>query len=102
MDHSEVNIIRLHPAQKILKKRLHDLHVHGTTVLSVFPDRAKMSLNVHFVALSLERGAKVRADVWIGHKAIQQIDTGIHCSVHGIADLLQGLAFKILAAKTDF
>ena len=28
--------------------------------------------------------------------------TGIHCSVHGIADLLQGLAFKILAAKTDF
>ena len=63
MDHSQINIIGLHPRQQIFKSRLHLRQLPRSDILSVFPCGTNMSLDDPLLSPAFDRKTDIGTDI---------------------------------------
>ena len=101
VDHAEVDIIRLHPPEKILKGGLYIPHIACAEILSVLPCGADVALNDPMGAVFVNALADDIARLGVRHPAVQKVDA-LGC---GVPDQLNALVLRMalqpFAAKAD-
>ena len=101
VDHAEVDIIRLHPPEKILKGGLYIPHIACAEILSVLPCGADVALNDPMGAVFVNALADDIARFGVRHPAVQKVDA-LGC---GVPDQLNArflrMTLQPFAAKAD-
>jgi hypothetical protein len=101
MDHAQIHVVGVEAGQKILEGLLDGGNVADAEVAAVAPGRAKMALDDPLLPFPFDGVAQVRADVRLGHEAVQHIDALLACGVHYGEDLGIALSLQPLAADGD-
>ena len=102
MDHANIDIVGVQAFQKICKGTLCLFYITGTSVLTIFIDGAKMSLNDKLIPASLQGNAEVITGRSLRHEDVDVVDSMLLCRIHDCRAFFGGQAVEPLAAQTDF
>ena len=82
VDQAKINEVCFQPLQQILKGAAGLVDVQGAAILTVLPDRAQMSLDHHPLSVPRKGQTQIGAHLRLGHKAVKNIDAGLHGRLH--------------------
>ena len=101
VDHADLRVIGLQPAELIGKARLHLVQIPGALVLPVLPDGAQVGLEDEFLPPAPQRAAQAGAELRVGGVEVDAVDPARLHGVHHFPDLRIALAHKAFAPHAD-